>query len=209
MPVEPATITAITTLWAGHAVRYEPGIYGLVLCGGETEQDKEFSKFVLRYRLMLDDMAGPYTSLILVLTQPDEEPEHRPAGSDVEYVDLLPPSRLHAPGVYTIANALRVPLEQLPAVLLSADPRLSDSSLVISLRDAGDRPDGYLETMKLLLSAARAAYDVPVDERLRLIEKHMRQPGTGRALAITATIVKTGIIKQVIEGLLKGLGLTG
>ncbi len=207
MPFEPATLDAVSDLWRSHARAYAPAMFGLVLCGDDTEDDEGLFRYIMSRAPLLDDMAGPYTSLTLIAWQVDERSREITTGTDLGYLHAAPSWRMHAQGVYSVAHALKVPLEHLPVVVLAARPQVSDKTLVVRLRRdprAGTGQGAYGEPLKMLLSACRAAADEAPEKRLRLIEKRLRAT-TKDGAGVFARFSETGILAQIIEGLVKGL----
>jgi len=166
---------------------------------------------------MLDDMSGAYTSLTLSGWQVDERlsspkvTNQQPEG--LEYLHAAPSWTFGARGVYSLANALDLPLNQFPLVMVSMDPWVDEEILVVSLRDLlnqpiVDRNEQLADFFAALLTACRTAKGTGSHKRLRLLKKELEphlQRGRGGTLK---SVAESGILAQVIEGILKGLGLS-
>ncbi|MBM7774946.1 hypothetical protein JOD54_005150 [Actinokineospora baliensis] len=206
MSIKKVDLSGLLDYWAEQRERYKPGAYVLVLCGNATELDRATAAFVRDNPAMLDDMSGPYTSVTLVAWRADD-----PAAPDthdgLSYLHTPHAERLGAANAYSLANSLQLPLDRFPLVLVSADPWEKDRTAVFSLRDLpdGDDSERLAKFFAALLTACTAATPHQADKRLRQIRKHVEshlKDGKGALNAIS----ESGILAQVIEGLLKGLG---
>jgi hypothetical protein len=171
--------------------------------------ERSFYEFVQGRQVMLDDMAGPYTSLALVSGQLMDDRSFD-GGEHIGYFEVLPSWVLHSRSVYGIANALKVPLTELPAIVLSAEPSGSHQSLVVSfqVQENDDKllDARYTSLVMALLAACREAADEPVKKRLRIIESRMKNLRKGERPDFLSRFSQSGLLSQIIEGIVRGIG---
>ncbi|GAA2996591.1 hypothetical protein [Actinokineospora diospyrosa] len=206
MSIKKVDLSGLLDYWAEQKNLYKPGAYVVVLCGNATELDRDTAGFVMDNPAMLDDMSGPYTSISLVAWR-SGEPASPGEGTygGLSYLHTPHAERLGATSSYSLANSLQLPLDRFPLVLVSADPWESDRIAVFSLQDLPDDNDGLASFFAALLTACRAATSYQADKKLRLIRKHVESHLKGGKSALN-TFSESGILAQVIEGIIKGLG---
>ncbi|MFG2785956.1 hypothetical protein ACGFY7_50115 [Streptomyces prunicolor] len=220
MTIEKVDLTKLLDYWSEQRNTYAPSAYVMLLCGAATELDRQTFSFVVQNRFMLTDMSGPYTSLTLVGSRSDGEvlaapPSDRQRG-ELGYLHGAYADRFHASGVFDLANALNLPLDQFPLIVVSLDPWARDEILTVSLRDlphpddpAADRTEQLVDFFAALLTACRTTRGTAAGKRLRLIQKHMKPHLDHGRSGWLNSVSESGILAQVIEGIIRGLGLGG
>lgn len=229
MPFDPAPLAGITRLWQSHANQYRPAIFGLILCGANHPADGLLYSYVRSHSIQLDDMAGPYTSLTIIVSEanvaiagnagPLEIEEER---TDIEYLHATSSWALNAEGAYRIAHALGLRLDGMPFIVLSGHPTTSNGFWALSVRDAvrpPDEPDSDVDEsghgaaaaaqiarlFEVLLTQGREAYDQTAENRLKIVRKAVEREFRKRSGWSFSQIAESGVIAQIIEGITKGL----
>lgn len=227
MPFEPSTLTRLSLVWRLHAAQYDPTVFALILCGDNNRADGLLFDYVQAHVPQLDDMAGEYTSLTLIAwnldsndqvpTSPDSsiEPPRESileTGSDLTLLHALHSWQVDARGVYSIVHALGLPLDGMPFVVLSAEPNASDIVLALSVRDMltqfhdnAEAKERLSEFFAVLLTACRQSIEVSENRRLQFIKSRLRRLLKAGNTGFWSRIISSGILTQVIEGVLKGM----
>jgi hypothetical protein len=223
-------VDGIARLWRSHAELYGPSIFGLILCGSNHPADDLVYSYVRHHRDQLDDMAGPYTSLAIIVAKSDAAITGNAGPTATE---AMPPElgylhattlwELDADGVYSVAHALRLRLDGMPFIVLSSQPTTSGGYWALSVRDAladllgqdpeTDRPKSsnsaaaaqVARLFEVLLTEGREAYDRPPEKRLKVLQKAVEREFRGRSRWSFSRLAESGVMAQIIEGIVKGL----
>lgn len=118
MTIRTADLRQVLGYWSQQRDHYGHGPYALLLCGDGTRLEKQAFEFVLQNGAMLDDMTGPYISLTLVAWRLDSPVAPADSSPELEYLHAAHSWALGAPGVYSLASALDLPINRLPMVML-------------------------------------------------------------------------------------------
>ncbi|WP_166487320.1 hypothetical protein [Geodermatophilus obscurus] len=218
MPIQNIDVTSLTSLWLTQKQQYDPQAFAVLFCGAATELDQQTWRFVTQNGIMLDHMSGPYTSFTILGWHLDNAVRAPLEGGDspreLRYLHAASSWTLDADGVYGFANALGLPLDRFPLVLVSLDPWSRQDSLLISLRDLnlGDNAhvvddDTLARFFSALLSACRMNSEGDWKSRLKAIDRYLDEYIVDRGEGRLKRLSESGVLAQVIEGILKGLGL--
>lgn len=215
-----ANVPGLSSLWQSQRASYNPTFFMLLFLGAGSSADRFLIDYLQANDLMLDNMSGPYSSLVVVadnIGSHAKKEKYRPQSSpELEYLHLSPPlddvqdSQL---SVYTLAHKLSVPLDRFPALLISPDPwdcsdaTLFDLGVLLATLapDAGKRAKGELlnEFFSAIFTAARDYADKTPSKRLKSLGKRGEE-AMPRAKGRFQAAIDSGVIAQVVEGLVKG-----
>lgn len=202
--------------WEDQRREYDPSFYVLLLCGSTSALDDAVFSFVAKHPYELADMSGPYASFT-VLARPVETsvtPVEIDTTSrhELQYLHAATPWALGAPGVYGLAQALRVPLVALPACIVSADPWSEDPGLVVALGDQRSSDADLSERTRVffleLFGACRDASELQPEQRVRRLHQELVRRRIDFRAAAQAT-VESGALSQMIEALIRVLRSSG
>jgi len=216
-----ANVPNLITLWAAQKAEYNPSFFMLLFLGAGSSADNFALDYVQAHALMLDNMSGPYASITVITEEVKahgETSNYRPQSSpDMEYLHRSP-SLDDDQGIsvtaYTLAHKLAIPLDRFPALLVTPDPwdchdaTLFDLSVLFAALgpDASKQAKGDLMTrfFSAILTASREGADRAPSKRLAMLSKK-GEATLPRVKGRFQSAIDSGIIAQVVEGLVKGL----
>jgi hypothetical protein len=191
--------------WENQKRQYSPAVYILLLCGTASDLDQDVFDYVSAHHLALNDMSGPYSSFTILArsatSQSSPPPPDRHA-KQLPYLHVAEAWQLGAPGVYQLCHQMNVSLSDLPAILMTADPWSSQSSVWPLSRIVDHGRENFASIWPLLFTACREVSELPLKDRLHGIEKRVRKSFSSNALS---GIRDSGIVAQIVEGITKGL----
>lgn len=216
MTIKNIDLSQLLDYWSQQRDSYGPSAYALLLCGDATELDRRAFDFVVENNAMLDDMSGPYVSLTLLGWRLDVQDNASAIADEhlgeLEYLHATHSWTFGSPGVYSLVNALDLPLNQLPLVVLSTDPWAREDVLIISLRDGvswqestEDRSEQLADFFATLFTTCRSNRDLTPEKRLRVIRKHVKENIKKGENTILKEVIGSGIFAQLIEGIVNAL----
>jgi hypothetical protein len=199
---------------------YGEPVYGLLLCTKEPGADTLVGQFITRYAQDLNDMSGVYCVLTILIDDNQSEGQiyDRRDGDETEsglsYLHSLSISKLGSSSIYEIAHSVKIELQKMPVMLLLADPWESDEMLIYSLKDflasrpsleTGKEMEYISQFFRVLCTSCREVGTIQKDKRLGILKKSLNRGLGINTQNVLSQIKKTGIIAQVIEGILKGM----
>lgn len=203
----------VLAFWDDQRTRYGYPLLGLVLCGKETNIDRTVWKYLTTNQKMLSEMSGAYCGLSIAC-ELDGEVEGRDASTDpssLSYLHKVTTSALGARSLYGLCHRLDIELDTMPTLVLVGDPTQAENRLAFSLlrivEDVEERaiPDHLTRFFRILFTTCRRSSEIPPQRRLAFVRKSIEKedlPGSGHWLA---QVAESGVIAQVIQGIVKGL----
>jgi hypothetical protein len=188
-----------------------------LLCGDASEADRAVFDYAVDNWALLSDMSAVYCSLTLVAWRLDRIEDQAGARSgrleeqrSLEHLHVAQSWALGTPGLYSLVQALGLDLADLPLVAAFREPWESEEVLAIPLSAVLAAHDSDADALyyffATFFTACREAADATPRRRLKTIRRTVAESATsGSGPGPFTKLAKTGLVEQVVEGIVKGL----
>jgi hypothetical protein len=218
-------LAGLLEYWRRQRQYYDESLFALLLCGNESKIDRAIFNYTDQYAEMLDDMSGAYCVFAVLAGDRDEGADEEVAESladdssderDLAYLHVIHPGQLDASTVYSVAHALGISLAELPVVIFTLDPWQTEEVAVYAIRNFVD-DDNLEETIttffRSVFTSCREVVGVRLDRKLRAMKRNLDQqlrenlarPPSRQSEGVASRIAKTGIIAEVVKGIVQGI----